>query len=120
MGPKDWCPYEEGKPEHRQTHREKMASSRQTQREPGGRECSDAVPDRGTQRQPGAGRGRTDCPPGPGRERAPARAQMVGFWLPGGENRRAVISGPRFVAVCRSSPGKLTHQPFWDAVSTGP
>ena len=69
-------------------------------------------------RQPEAGRGSTGCPLGPGRERAPARTQMAGFWLLGGENRRAVVSGPGFVALCRS-PGKPTHQPFWDAVSTG-
>lgn len=72
--------------------------------------------DRGTQRQPEAGRGSMDCPLGPERERTPAYTRVVGSWRPGSESRHAVISGPRFVAVCCSSPGKLTRQPFWDAV----
>lgn len=61
-----------------------------------------------------------DCPLGPERERTPAYTRVVGSWRPSSESGRAVISGPRFVAVCCSSPGKLTRQPFWDAAPTGP
>ena len=66
------------------------------------------------------GKAGMDRPLEPGRERAPAHTWGAGFWLLGGESRRAVISGPRFVALCCCSPRKLVAPPFWGAASPGP
>ena len=64
VGPKDWCPCEEGESGHRWSCREETATSGQTQREAGSRECSDAVTDQGTERLPEVGKGRDRPSPG--------------------------------------------------------
>ena len=72
---------------------------------------------RGCQKLGDAG---TDRPLEPGRERAPAHTWGAGFWLPGGESRHAVISGPSFVALCCCSPGTPVAPPCRGAASPGP